>query len=82
MQILLLLSKDYSKLIFIAFVLAIPFGYLVTQNWLDNFEFRTVLNPVVFIGAGAVTFLIGVFTVAAKSFQAASANPIRSLRQE
>ncbi|MFT6871392.1 MAG: putative ABC transport system permease protein [Roseivirga sp.] len=82
MQILLLLSKDYSKLIFIAFVLAIPFGYLVTQNWLDNFEFRTVLNPVVFIGAGAVTFLIGVFTVAAKSFQAATVNPVRSLKEE
>lgn len=82
LQILLLLSKDYSKLILIAFIISVPFGYMVTQNWLDNFEFRTSLDPLVFIIAGIVAFLIGVLTVAAKSYQAASVNPVRSLKEE
>ncbi|OEK03684.1 hypothetical protein BFP97_00710 [Roseivirga sp. 4D4] len=82
LQILMLLSKDYSKLILIAFVVSVPFGYMVTQNWLDDFEFRTSLDPLVFIIAGIVAFLIGVLTVAAKSYQAASVNPVRSLKQE
>lgn len=82
LQILMLLSKDYSKLIFIAFIVAIPFGFMVTQNWLDNFEFRTSLDPMVFIIAGVMALLIGVLTVAAKSYQAATINPVKSLKQE
>jgi len=82
LQILMLLSRDYSKLILIAFIISVPFGYKVTQNWLDNFEFRTSLDPLVFIIAGIVAFLIGVLTVAAKSYQAASVNPVRSLKEE
>ena len=82
MQILLLLSKDYSRLIFIAFVIAMPFGYYVTNNWLDNFEFRTNLGMPVFLLAGLATFVIGVVTVASKSYQAASTNPMNSLKDE
>ena len=81
-QILLLLSKDYSRLILIAFVLAMPFGYYVTQNWLNNFEFRTNLGVSVFILAGLATFVIGVITVTGKSYQAATTNPVNSLKEE
>lgn len=82
MQILVLLSKDYSRLIIISFLLAVPVGYYITQDWLNGFEFRTTLNPLVFVLAVMVTFLIGVLTVGAKSYQAAVANPVKSLRQE
>lgn len=81
-QILVLLSKDYSKLILIAFILAVPVGYYVMQNWLNNFEFRTNLDPFLFAIAGLITFAIGVFTVTAKSYQAATANPVNSLKEE
>ena len=81
-QILMLLSKDYSKLIIIAFLLAVPLGYYVTGGWLDSFEFRTNLDPFLFVMAGLVTFGIGVVTVAAKSYQAATTNPVNSLKEE
>ncbi len=81
-QILMLLSKDYSRLIMLSFILAIPVGYYVMDGWLSNFEFRTSLNLFVFIAATAITFAIGVLTVGAKSYQAATANPVKSLRQE
>ena len=81
-QILFLLSKDYSRLIFLAFLLAMPFGYYVTQGWLNNFEFRTNLGVSVFILAGLATFVIGVITVGLKSYQAAATNPVNSLKEE
>ncbi len=81
-QILLLLSKDYSKLILLSFILAIPVGYYVTQNWLNNFEFRTSLDPFVFLIAGVVTFGVGVLTVSLKSYHAATINPVSSLKEE
>ena len=81
-QILVLLSGTYSKLMIIAFLLAIPVGYYVSDNWLANFEFRTTLGPMVFIIAGLITFAIGVLTVTAKSYQAATVNPVKSLKDE
>ena len=65
-----------------AFVLAVPFGYYFMQNWLNQFEFREALNPVVFLFAGVIVMSIGVLTVAAKSYQAASVNPVKSLKEE
>ena len=82
LQILVLLTKDYSKLMLLAFLLAIPFGYYYAQNWLENFEFRTNLDPFLFFVGGLITFFIGVFTVASKSYQAANTNPVKTLRDE
>lgn len=81
-QILFLLTKDYTKLMLIAFLLAIPFGYFITTNWLQDFEFRTNLDPFIFIMAGILTFVVGVVTVSAKSYHAATVNPVDSLKDE
>lgn len=80
-QVLILLSKDYSKLILIAFFLAIPFAYYLTEGWLAKFEFRTELNPLVFILGGLIVFVIGIFTVAGKSYYAATVNPAKVLKE-
>ncbi len=81
-QILFLLSKDYSKLIAIAFLVAIPFAYFVALDWLANFEYRTDLKIWVFVMAGLTTFFIGVSTILLKSYQAASINPSKVLKEE
>lgn len=81
-QILLLLSKDYSKLMLISFLVAVPFAYHYAQQWLENFEFRTTLSADMFLLAGITIFVLGVFTVSTKSFQAAKVNPIKSLKNE
>jgi ABC-type antimicrobial peptide transport system permease subunit len=80
--ILILLTKDYARLIFFAFVLSIPFGYFISRNWLDSFAFRTNLDPLIFIVAGGLVFLVGVLTVIMKSYHAATLNPVDSLRDE
>ena len=81
-QVVVLLSRDYSVLMLIAFVLATPFGYYYGNSWLQQFEFRTSINPLLFPIAGAVTFIIGALTVSIKSFQAAKVNPVNVLKDE
>lgn len=81
-QLVILLSKDYSLLMVFAFIVATPFGYYFGNSWLEGFEFRTSLSPVLFIAAGLITFLIGAFTVGFKSFQAAKVNPVDILKDE
>ena len=81
-QIILLLSKDYAMLMLFAFVVAIPFGYYYSMQWLEGFEFRTELNLGLFALAGIITFLIGAFTVSFKSYFAAKMNPVKTLKDE
>ncbi len=81
-QLVLLLSKDYGMLMIFAFIVAVPFGYYFGNSWLEGFEFRTSLSPVLFIIAGAGTFAIGALTVGIKSLQAAKVNPVNILKDE
>ncbi|MEO1096965.1 MAG: ABC transporter permease [Bacteroidota bacterium] len=81
-QIIVLLSKDYARLIVVAFIIAVPIGYYFMQQWLNDFEFRTTLQADIFILAGLASLLIGAITVSFKSYYAAMVNPIKSLRND
>lgn len=81
-SIIMLLSKEFGKLILIAFVVAIPLSWVFMNNWLQDFYFRINLGPGVFIIAGLITLLIAWVTMSWQSVRAAVANPIDSLRNE
>lgn len=81
-EIILMLSREYTTLMVLAFILAVPFGYYYTSQWLEGFEFRTELEFTVFLAAGFITFLIGAITVSFKSFWAAKMNPVETLKDE
>ena len=81
-KLVLLLWKDYAFLILLAFLIASPFAYYFTAGWLNRFAFRTELGAMEFIIAALSIFSIAFFTVAIKSYQAASANPVDTLREK
>lgn len=81
-SVVLLLSKDFTKLIVIAFVLAVPAGWLIMKKWLDGFAFHIDLKPGVFATAGFIALSIALITVSYHSIKAAVVNPIKSLRSE
>ncbi len=56
--LVILVSKEYSKLIVIAFVLSAPLAYWVVQQWLQEFEYRITPSPLVFISVGVGTLLV------------------------
>ena len=82
MGIVMLLSKDFIKLIIIAIVLAVPICWWAMNRWLEGFAYRISIGPVIFIEAGLIALGIALLTIAWQSFKAAIANPVQSLRNE
>ena len=81
-NILLLLSKDFTRLVLIAFVLAVPVSYLMLSRWLEEFAFKVSLGWGTFVVAGGVVLIFAWLTVSYQSMRAALANPVDSLRHE
>lgn len=80
--IVMLLSKDFLKLIALAFMVAVPLTYFAAARWLDGFAYRTEVGVAVFLLAGALTLLIALATVSYHAVRAATANPVKALRYE
>lgn len=81
-QLLVLLSKEFLGLIAIAFVIAIPLSYLLTQNWLDGFSYRIDIEAWPYLVAGLMTFVVAFLTVAYHSLKASAINPVETLKCE
>ena len=81
-SIVTLLSKDFLKLVVIAFVIAVPIAWYGMQKWLSNFAFHQPLQWWVFAMAGGLAIGIALLTLSPLSFRAARANPVESLRNE
>ncbi|MBD0254408.1 MAG: ABC transporter permease [Cytophagales bacterium] len=77
-----LLSKDFIKLVVIAFVLAAPPAWYVMHKWLQDFAYKVDLEWWLVVLAGGLTLLVAVATVTYQSLKAALANPVDSLRSE
>ena len=80
--IVVLLSKDLLKPVFIATCVALPAGYWVMYKWMQNFAYKTTLSWWIFVLAALLTFAIALITVGIKAVKAALANPVKSLRSE
>jgi putative ABC transport system permease protein len=77
-----LLSKDFLKLVGLAFVVAAPLGYVVTSRWLEGFAYRASPGLWVFLLAGVLAAGIALAAVSYHAFRAATADPVRALRSE
>jgi putative ABC transport system permease protein len=81
-NIVILLSKDFIKLVVIAFVIASPVAWYVMHNWLQDFAYRIDISWWIFFTAGLLAVLIALATISFQSIKAAIANPVKSLRTE
>ncbi|MEK6780469.1 MAG: ABC transporter permease [Bacteroidota bacterium] len=81
--VVILLSKDFTKMIGISFVLAVPVAWYVMENWwLQNFAFRIEISVWIILISGAAALCIAWLTVSYQSIKAAIKNPVNSLRSE
>ena len=81
-NIVALLSKDFIKLVVIAFLIASPVAWYIMHNWLQDFAYRINISWWIFFGAGLLAVLIALFTISFQAIRAAVANPVKSLRTE
>ncbi len=81
-SIVMLLAKDFTKMVVMAFVIAAPMSWYVMTQWLERFAYRVNLSPVTFVAAGVITLAIAWFTVSFQTIKAAIINPVNSLKSE
>src|SRR5690606_19755349 len=77
-----LLSKDFVKLVLIAFLIAIPVAWYLMQWWLQHFAYQIAIEWTVFGITGAGILFISILTVGYQALRAAIANPVESLSEE
>lgn len=81
-NIVSILSKDFVKLVLIAFVIAAPIAWWAVYKWLQDFAYRTQMSWWIFLLSGVFMMIIAVITLSVQTIKAAVANPVKSLRTE
>lgn len=81
-NVVVLLSKDFIKLVLVALLLASPVAWYFMQHWLQSFAYRIHISWWLFIVAGMGAILIALFTVSFHAIKAAIKNPVKNLRTE
>ncbi len=81
-QLLLLVSKEFLRLVLIAFMIATPLTWYVMHNWLDNYAYHVNINIWLFIVVGMAVLLLALLVVSLNTIKTAMANPVKSLRTE
>jgi putative ABC transport system permease protein len=81
-EIVFILSKKYLLWIVISNLIAIPVAYYFMNNWLQSFAYRINMSWWIFIFAGSIAFAIALITISLQAINAATVNPVKSLRYE
>ncbi len=80
--IVLLLSKDFSKLLLLAFIIAIPASWYAIKSWLNSFAYKVNIGSDIYILSAIAVTSIALFTMSWQSIKAALQNPVNSLKNE
>lgn len=81
-EIVFLLTREFSRWVLLANLIAWPLAYIAVNAWLKNFAYRIDVQIVVFLLIGLATLAIALISVSYQSVRAARANPVVSLRYE
>ena len=81
-NILALLSRDFTKLIIISFVIAVPAAYYLIDKWLENFAYRINIQIWAFVAPLMLILIIALLTINIQVFKAALTKPVNTLKYE
>lgn len=81
-QVLALISKDFLKLVLIAFLIAVPLAWWGMHNWLKQYTYHIDISIWLFVGVGIIVLLLALTVVTLNTIRAAVVNPVKSLRAE
>jgi len=81
-DIITLLSKEFTLLIVISQIIALPLAYIATRQWLNNFAAQAPITFGLFLASALLVLAIAWLTMSYQSIKAALMNPVDSLRSE
>ena len=77
-----LLSNEFTRIVSVAILIAMPASWMIMHKWLENFAYKTSLSWWIFALAGVLALGIALLTVSWQSWRAATRNPVEALRYE
>ncbi|MBN1273474.1 MAG: ABC transporter permease [Candidatus Aminicenantes bacterium] len=80
--IMMLLSKDLSRWVALANLVAWPAAYFIMRSWLNSFAYRIGISWLFFIAAAVMTLLIAWFSMSFQAYRAANTDPVKALKYE
>lgn len=80
--IVLLLSKEFIRLILLSLIIVIPLAWYFMDQWLANYTYHTTISPVLFILTGIFAMFIAFFTIGVQGLKSALIHPAEHLRSE
>jgi predicted permease len=81
-HILWIFGKEFTRLVLLAFLIAVPIAWWLMDAWLQDFKFRIQINIWTFVGAMMSSLLIASLTVSYQVIKAAMLNPVEVLKNE
>jgi putative ABC transport system permease protein len=81
-SVILLLSKDFIKLVLLAIIIASPVAWYIMHLWLQDFAYRVNISWWIFASAGLLSLIIALLVIGSQTVRSAIANPANSLRTE
>ncbi|MEI9920864.1 MAG: FtsX-like permease family protein [Bacteroidota bacterium] len=82
LQIVSLISRDFTRMIFVSVIIGLPVSYVLTSYWLERFAYKIEITWWYFAVSAAIVFLLTWITVGMQTIRAARVNPVTSLRSE
>jgi predicted permease len=81
-NIVMMLSKDFTRLVGISIIIAIPISYYFMDKWLESFAYKIDLSFWIFLSTAAISLMIAWLTVSSQALRAANVNPSKCLKDE
>ena len=81
-NIMVIMTRDFIKLVAIAIVISVPLAWWVMSDWLQDFAYRIKLDAWIFISAAILALAIALITISFQAFRSAIQNPVNNLRSE
>lgn len=81
-EVLLLMTRDFSKWVVLAILIAVPITFFAMDQWLSHFEFHTNISWDIFLVSGLLAFSIAYLTILVQAYKASNSNPVDSLKYE
>lgn len=81
-QVLTLISREFLKLVLIAFLIAVPLTWWGMHSWLQQYTYHINISIWIFVAVGALVLLLTLVVVSLNTIRAAITNPVKSLRTE
>ncbi len=81
-NVMMILSKEFTKWVILANAFAWPLAYIVMSRWPQNFAYRVRIEPWTFLLSAGIALIVAILTVSYQSIKSAVANPVESLRYE